>query len=343
MLACVASSTPSPLAPRRLQTPPDEQLRKGPYTITKELGSGLHGRVLLAYDDRLQRDVAVKLPAALSMDALTTDRVDLDALELQVASIVHECNAMSRVQHPNVLQIDRLVSGKKLDCDYVAMVTEFAPNGDLFDLLEVGGALPEPLVKVYMCQLLRALEACHANGVVHRDVKPENLLLDANYQLKLADFGVAATAPAGDDATDVFSRDESGTALYMAPEIRPRRLYRGTPVDVWSAGVVLFILMTGLPPFNEARKGDAWYDDLLAGDVEHFWQTQPDEVLQSMTAGAQDLVSAMLFDPDQRITVMEALQHPWLRGADCLDSMLIHDAVSTHLEAARAASKIETA
>ncbi|KAE9127302.1 hypothetical protein PF007_g5664 [Phytophthora fragariae] len=137
MLACVASSTPSPLAPRRLQTPPDEQLRKGPYTITKELGSGLHGRVLLAYDDRLQRDVAVKLPAALSMDALTTDRVDLDALELQVASIVHECNAMSRVQHPNVLQIDRLVSGKKLDCDYMAMVTEFAPNGDLFDLLEL--------------------------------------------------------------------------------------------------------------------------------------------------------------------------------------------------------------
>lgn len=343
MLACVASSTPSPLVPRRLQMQADEQLHKGPYTIIKELGSGLHGHVLLAYDNRLQRDVAVKLPAALTVDALTTDRVNVDELEQQVASIVHECNAMRRVQHQNVLQIDQLVSGKKLSYDYVAMVTEFAPKGDMFDLVEVGGALSEPLVKVYACQLLRALEACHANGVVHRDVKPENLLLDANYQLKLADFGVVALAPVGADATDVFSRDESGTALYMAPEIKSRRMYRGTPVDVWSAGVVLFILITGLPPFNEAQKGDVWYDDLLAGDLEHFWATQPEEVLRAMTPGAQDLISSMLVAPDQRITVTEALQHSWLRGADCVDSALIHHAVSTHLEAARAASKMDTA
>ncbi|KAF1776731.1 Protein kinase, ATP binding site [Phytophthora cactorum] len=205
MLACVATSTPSPL---RLQMPADEQnqqLHKGPYTIIKELGSGLHGRVLLAYDERLQRDVAVKLPAALTVNALTTDRVNVDELEHQVTSIVHECNVMRRVQHPNVLQIDRLVSGKKGDYDYVAMVTEFTPNGDMFDL---------------------------------------------------------------------------GTALYMAPEIKSRRTYRGTPVDVWSAGVVLFILVTGLPPFNEASKGDAWYDDLLDGDLEHFWASQPEEVLK---------------------------------------------------------------
>ncbi|ETL99475.1 CAMK protein kinase [Phytophthora nicotianae] len=343
MLACVATSTPSPV---RLQMPANEhhqQLQKGPYTIIKELGSGLHGRVLLAYDDRLQRDVAVKLPAALTVDSLSTDRVNVDELEHQVTSIVHECNAMRRVQHPNVLQIDRLVSGKKGDYDYVAMVTEFTPNGDMFDLLEVGGALPEPLVKVYACQLLRALEACHANGVVHRDVKPENLLLDANYQLKLADFGVAAMAPLGQDATEVFSRDESGTALYMAPEIRSRRMYRGTPVDVWSAGVVLFILITGLPPFNEASKGDAWYDDLLDGDLEHFWSSQPGEVVQTITPGARDLISSMLVAPDERITVSEALQHPWLRGADCVDPSLIRHAVSTHLEAALAASKMETA
>ncbi|GMF09315.1 unnamed protein product [Phytophthora lilii] len=338
MLACMTSTDPATLAPRRLPNETPQTLHRGPYTIIKELGSGLHGRVLLAFDDRLQRDVAVKLPAALTVDALTSDRVNVDELEQQVKSIVAECNAMRRVQHPNVLQIDRLVSGKKLDCDYVAMLTEFAPNGDMFDLLEVAGALPEPLVKVYACQLLRALEACHANGVVHRDVKPENLLLDANYQLKLADFGVAATAPAGEDATDVFSRDESGTALYMAPEVRSRRLYRGTPVDVWSAGVVLFILMTGLPPFNAAQKGDAWYDDLLAGDLEQFWATQPDEVLQAMTPGAQDLISSMFVKPDQRITVSEALQHPWLRGADCVDSSLVF-----HVEAAIAASKLEAA
>ena len=310
--------------------------------IIKELGAGLHGRVLLAYDDHHERHVAVKVPTALTVDALTRGQVNVEDLEQQVASITHECNAMRRVQHPNVLQVDRLVSTRKCSYDYVAMVTEYAPNGDLFDLVEAAGALPEPLAQFYACQLLRALEACHANGVVHRDVKPENLLLDRNYQLKLADFGVVAVAPRGSTAANVFPRDKSGTALYMAPEIQLRQKYRGTPVDVWSAGVVLFILITGFPPFNVAQEGDVWYDDILAGDLEHFWQTQPDEVLCAMSPGAQDLISSMLVAPDQRITVTEALQHPWLQDADNVDAALIRHAVSTHLEAALAASKMET-
>lgn len=333
------SSVPS----RRLHNNPQyQQVHKGPYTLVKELGSGLHGRVYLAYDERLQRDVAVKLPAVLNVDAHSSDHVSIDELEYQVASIVHECNAMRRVQHPNVLQIDRLVSDHKGSNDYVAMVTEYAPHGDLFDLLEIAGALPEPLVKVYACQVLRALEACHANGVVHRDIKPENLLLDANYQLKLADFGVAATAVEGADATEIYSRDERGTSLYMAPEIKSKHSYRGTPVDVWSVGVVLFILITGLPPFNEAQKGDVWYDDLLKGDLQHFWDSQPDEVCQMMPPSAQDLISMMLVSPDKRVTVVQALQHPWLRDADCVDLSLIRDAVSTHIAAALAVRKMET-
>ncbi|CAH0491951.1 unnamed protein product [Peronospora farinosa] len=343
MLACISNNTHSLEVTRHLQLQQDDQYEKGPYVIIKELGSGLHGRVFLAYDDQQQCHVAVKLPTVLTLDALTTGHVNVNELEQQVASITHECNAMRRVQHPNVLQVDRLVLNQKFSYDYVAMVTEFAPNGDMFDLVEAAGALPEPLVKVYACQLLRALEACHANGVVHRDVKPENLLLDINYQLKLADFGVVAVAPMGSAATNVFPRDESGTALYMAPEIKSRQKYRGTPVDVWSTGVVLFILMTGFPPFNVAQEGDVWYDDILAGDLEHFWKTQPDEVLCAMSPGAQDLISSMLVAPDQRITVTEALQHTWLQGADSVDVALIRHAVSTHLEAALAASKIMTA
>ncbi|KAI9914430.1 hypothetical protein PsorP6_007803 [Peronosclerospora sorghi] len=340
MLACVASHAQTRVAPRRLLPQLPDDVQKGPYTMIKELGSGLHGCVLMAYDNQLERPVAVKLPAALTLDALITESVNVDELEQQVASIIHECNALRRVQHPNVLELERLVAGTKRAYDYVALVTEYVPNGDLFSLIEAAGALPEPLVKVYACQLLRALEACHANGVVHRDVKPENLLLDANYQLKLADFGVVAVAPLGADATDVWSRDESGTALFMAPEIKSGHMYRGPPVDVWATGIVLFILLTGLPPFNEAEKGDVWYDDLVAGDVDQFWKTQPDEVHHVITPGAQDLISSMLTPPDQRITVTEALQHPWLRGADCVDVALIRHAVSTHLEAALAASRI---
>uniref|UniRef100_M4BUC3 Protein kinase domain-containing protein n=1 Tax=Hyaloperonospora arabidopsidis (strain Emoy2) TaxID=559515 RepID=M4BUC3_HYAAE len=242
---------------------------------------------------------------------------------------------MACIQHPNVLQVDHLIARTS---NYVALVTEFAPNGDLFDLLETSGALPEPLGKVYTCQLLRALAACHANGVVHRDVKPENLLLDATYQLKLADFGVRATAPSGMQVHDLILRDESGTVLYMAPEVKSSQgFYRGPPVDVWSAGIVLFILLTGLPPFNRAERGDVSYDALLARDFASFWKSQPDQVLWTISAGARHLITSMLQAPKERITVTEALQHSWLRGADQVDSDLIHQAVLTHLEAARTA------
>ncbi|KAF4320925.1 hypothetical protein G195_003213 [Phytophthora kernoviae 00238/432] len=281
---------------------------------------------------RLQRgrEVAIKLPAELTVDAIVNRTVNLNALDKQVNSIAHECNAMSRVQHPNVLRVDRAVPGKKLDYDYVAMVTEFAPNGDLFELLDVKGALPEVLVKVYASQLLHALAVCHASGVVHRDVKPENLLLSTDFQLKLCDFGVAAMIPEGE--SDVVSQDESGTMMYMAPEVRARRPYRCTPVDVWSTGVVLFILVTGLPPFNEAQQGDVWYNCLLKGDLKNFWARQPDEVKCRMTYGARDLISKMLtVNPEQRITVTQALQHPWLQGIEHVDPALVREEVSAYL------------
>ncbi|RLN50831.1 hypothetical protein BBJ29_003562 [Phytophthora kernoviae] len=277
-----------------------------------------------------RREVAIKLPAELTVDAIVNRTVNLNALDKQVNSIAHECNAMSRVQHPNVLRVDRAVPGKKLDYDYVAMVTEFAPNGDLFELLDIKGALPEVLVKVYASQLLHALAACHASGVVHRDVKPENLLLSADFQLKLCDFGVAAMIPEGE--SDVVSQDESGTMMYMAPEVRARRPYRCTPVDVWSTGVVLFILVTGLPPFNEAQQGDVWYNCLLKGDLKNFWARQPDEVKCRMTYGARDLISKMLtVNPEQRITVTQALQHPWLQGIEHVDPALVREEVSAYL------------
>ncbi|KAG7401531.1 hypothetical protein PHYBOEH_000589 [Phytophthora boehmeriae] len=332
MSACMASSLrPTPLTVQ-VDTPHLQQPRRpqSPYRIQKELGSGLHGRVLRAFDEKAQRYVAIKLPAELTVDNMENRTVDLNALDSQVNSIALECSAMSRVQHPNVLRVDRAVPGKKLDYDYVAMVTEFAPNGDLFELLEVKGALPEVLVKAYASQLLQALAACHASGVVHRDVKPENLLLDADFQLKLCDFGVAVMIP--DGVCDVVSQDESGTTMYMAPEVRSKRPYRCTPVDVWSTGVVLFILVTGLPPFNEVQRGDIWYDCLLKGDLKNFWARQPDEVKCRMTSGARDLISKMLTaNPEQRITVAQALQHPWLQGIEHVDPALVREEVSAYL------------
>ncbi|RLN26382.1 hypothetical protein BBJ28_00002329 [Nothophytophthora sp. Chile5] len=303
---------------------------------------GEAGRVMLAFDESERRYVAIKLPAAFPIDGRPAlGSRDLRVLQRQVRSILHERNAMERVHHPNVLQVERLVPGQKFGCNYAALVTEYASNGDMFDLVALGGALSESLAKLFFVQLLHALEACHANGVVHRDVKPENLLLDANFTLKLGDFGVAAVTPAFPGATvaDVVARDESGTALYMAPEIRAKRLYRGTPVDVWSAGVTLFILLTGVPPFDFAQKGDVSYDYLLAGDMERFWATQPAESACLIGAEARDLVSAMLrVDPNQRMTVEQALQHPWLKDAESVDRDLVYKGMAARRQVALAAA-----
>lgn len=293
----------------------------GALRVEKELGAGLQGRVLLAFDERERARVAVKLPAALSTGRPAA--VDADALEYQMRALLHERNALRRVQHPNVTRYVRALAGRCGPHEYTAMVTEYAPNGDLFDVMAETGALPADAAKAYFLQLLRALEACHAAGVVHRDVKLENILLDAQFNLKLCDFGLAVAARWGDSADDIVVRGESGTAMYMAPEVHGRRAYRAAPVDAWSAGVVLFILLTGVPPFDKAAKGDYWYDALLQGDLRRFWSAQQLPA-GGLDAAAQDLISRLLSaDPERRLTVAEALRHPWMGDAAAVDMAVV--------------------
>lgn len=288
----------------------------GALRVEKELGAGLQGRVLLAFDEAERQHVAVKLPSVFGGDKPV---VDADALEYQMRTLMHERNALRRVAHPNVTRYLRALAGRCGKHEYTAMVTEYAPNGDLFDIMAETGALSAAMAKAYFLQLLRALEACHASGVVHRDVKLENILLDEEFNLKLCDFGLAVAARWGDSAEDVMVRGESGTAMYMAPEVHSKRPYRAAPVDAWSAGVVLFILLTGVPPFDKAAKGDYWYDALLQGDLARFWSAQQTPA-GGLDEAAKDLISRVLSaDPEQRLTVEQALRHPWMSDAADVD------------------------
>lgn len=328
MMACV-SSAPVALFPAAATADSGYQhlalgVRKNALRVVRELGSGLQGRVVLAFDEDAQRHVAVKLPSAFDRG----ERLDADVLEYQMRAIMHERNAMRRVSHQHVVQYLRAIPGKKGRHEYTALVTEYAPNGDLFDILADSGALSERLAKMYFRQLLLALEACHSRGVVHRDVKLENILLDAQFNLKLCDFGLAVASRWDDSADEIMLKGESGTAMYMAPEVHSKRPYRGTPVDAWSAGVVLFILLTGVPPFDNAVKGDFWYDCLLEGDLRRFWSSQQAEATR-LSAGAQDLVSRLLCaDPERRLTVKEALQHPWIADAEAVHPMEVIEEMS---------------
>lgn len=301
------------------QPPPPPPPRKNPYRVVKELGSGLQGRVVLALDQDESKYVAVKIPSAFGSDG---SEFDARLLEYQVQSILRERRAQRLVSHENVLKFLRLVPGKKRDVQYAAMVMEYAPNGDFFDIIADTGALSESVSKVYFQQLLLGIQACHAAGIVHRDIKPENMLLDENFTLKICDFGLAHVASArgfSRNANKSMLRDVSGTALYMAPEVQNQTPFKATPVDVWSAGVVLFILLTSFPPFQHAKKGDCWYDYVVGGRMDVFWDAQR-ECAEAMSSDAKDLISGLLCaDPEQRLTVAQALQHPWLRDAHLVD------------------------
>jgi serine/threonine protein kinase len=291
--------------------PSDSGLR-----VVKQLGAGLQGRILLAFDTTTKSYVAVKLP---TFDRhVGTSEVNLRHLDCQVQSILQEREALRLVDHPNIVRFTRSLSGRKSRHTYIMLVMEYASNGDLFDLIARTGPLPENACKVYMQQLFLAVQACHASGVVHRDVKPENLLFDETFTLKLCDFGLAAVQlPQHVNKTKLSNAE--GTQLYMAPEITSGTPFHGPPLDMWASGVVLYIMLTGYPPFECAEAGDPWYDHLMNNDMARFWASQPTAITQPSSL-AMNLISGLLqADASRRLTALEALAHPWLRDASEVD------------------------
>jgi serine/threonine protein kinase len=152
------------------------------------------------------------------------------------------------------------------------------------------------------------LEACHKAGIAHRDLKPQNLLLDGKFNLKLTDFGLSKVFES--DSDTIMKTSYVGTKGYQAPELLLNRPY-DLLADVFSAGVVLFILLTGYPPFEQAHKSDRWFRPLAKGDYRKFWELHSGCQI-SGDEGVKDLLQRMLtYNPKHRITLAEVKQHKW--------------------------------
>ena len=143
-------------------------------------------------------------------------------------------------------------SGRNID-NLVYVMSEYVSEGLLFDLCQTMGAMGEDIGRFLFSQLLDALDYMHTKRVVHRDIKLENILVDSDFRLKVADFGFA-TYKNIDNLTSY-----RGTMTYMAPEIKLGQTYKGKQVDLFSLGVILFILVQGIFPFKEARKEEYFY------------------------------------------------------------------------------------
>jgi serine/threonine protein kinase len=151
------------------------------------------------------------------------------------------------------------------------IVLEYISGGELFDFIAEGGPLPENICRFYFRQMLSALHYLHSTGTTHRDLKPENILMDNQYNLRIADFGFAAPTEGREGSG--FLQTKLGTESYMAPEIHTKQPYQGQAVDLFAASIILFIMITGHPPFNNATNGDRFYKFISGNRADVFWRS----------------------------------------------------------------------
>ncbi|CAN0904653.1 Phosphoenolpyruvate carboxylase kinase 1 [Linum grandiflorum] len=266
-----------------------EALRRD-YQICQEIGRGRFGTVFKCDSRSTGQSFAVK-----SVDkSLTTG----DSLDAQCLSTEPKILTLLS-PHPNLIHLHRTYE----DDSHLHMVMDLCPNSDLHTLIVAnGGALPEAEARSIFAQLMSAISHCHWNGVVHRDVKPDNVLFDSWNSVKLADFGSAEVVAEAAAATGVV-----GTPYYVAPEVLLGREY-GEKVDVWSAGVVLYIMLAGFPPFYGETAVEI-FDAVLRGNLRF-----PTMVFQSVSPGAKDLLRRMLCkDVSRRFSADQVLRHPWVK------------------------------
>ena len=216
-----------------------EQLFADRYRLERRLGVGGMATVQLAFDTRLERYVAVKLLAEhLAEDASFVSRFKREAL------------AAARLVHPNIVQVFDFGSDRHSSRQFIVM--EFVDGHSCAELLRDKGPMPPRDAVEILCQACRGLDYAHRNGVVHRDVKPGNLLVNTDGVVKLADFGIAKAAEQS-DITKVGS--VLGTAAYLSPE-QARGEPAGPASDLYALGVVSYQLMAGKLPYEAASLTD---------------------------------------------------------------------------------------
>ncbi|CAL0315418.1 unnamed protein product [Lupinus luteus] len=211
---------------------PKPRTRVGKYELGKTIGEGSFAKVKLARNVDSRNHVAIKI-----LDRNHVLRHNM------MEQLKKEISAMKLINHPNVVKIFEVMASKTK----IYIVLELVNGGELFDKIATNGKLKEVEARSYFHQLINAVDYCHSRGVYHRDLKPENLLLDSNGVLKVSDFGLSTYAQQEDE----LLRTACGTPNYVAPEVLKDRGYVGSASDIWSCGVILFVLMAGYLPFDE--------------------------------------------------------------------------------------------
>jgi len=250
----------------------------GNYTLQRTIGQGTYGRVRLA------------------THRLTNSRVAVKQIPKEhVASLTREIHHHRRLHHPHVLQLFEVIQTES----HIWMILELCAGGELYDYIIERGRLSESEARSMFGQICLGVAYIHDNGIVHRDLKLENILLDEHHNIKLSDFGFTREYQAHQ-----LLQTKCGTMAYSAPEVLAGMRYFGPEIDVWSMGVILYVLLCGYLPFDDEN------DFVMQWKILHEDIDTP----SSLSDEARDLLSRMLQkDGSCRLSIREILSHPWFR------------------------------
>ena len=280
------------------------------YKYGRLIGQGAFGKVNLGLNILTGRVVAVK--------SFNKDNKGLN--EENMKKIMYETSLMKKLNHPNVTKILEMFEDEK----FFMIIMEYINGGNLFSFVKKRRKLSEKTAKFLFKQIILGIKHIHEHNIVHRDIKLENLLIDLNNNVKICDFGIGRIL----SSPKQLLYDQCGTLMYMAPEIllsNKEQGYEGFPVDIWSAGISLYIMLSGTLPFifkkdkedgeseSESKNESINNNEDDNFELQYAIVNKEPKKIENISDEAKDLLKGILNkDPNKRLTVEQILNHPWL-------------------------------
>jgi len=272
------------------------------YQVQNLLGSSKFEIYEVYHEDNSTKRLAMKI---------------FDARDVKIDNVsfyLREKDAYTKLKNNNILEmVDTIVVSRKQNnleewVDVSAIVLEFAEKKDLYEYVKNTGPFDENMARMIFRQIVQGVEYIHANGYAHLDLKLDNIFLDEKFIMKIADFDLCRLA-------SEFLKEHAGTMPYMAPEIVIYGAYDGTKADIFSLGVVLFILCAGILPFEKAALNDKWYG-LFLSNSEKLWNSWS-KMGVNLSAELKELLTACFSkDPNKRPSLSEIVGSRWMSAGN---------------------------